>query len=73
MEFNLSILKKWSTYLDSQMPKLFFRQEYNNFAKTFMLLKKVLASAEMCKVLVLQKAIIMRWSTVKIKLFNLFT
>ena len=55
------------------MPKLFFRQEYNNFAKTFMLLKKVLAFAEMWKVLVLQKAIIMRWSTVKIKLFNLFT
>ena len=46
MEFNLSILKKWSTYLDSQMPKLFFRQEYNNFAKTFMLLKKVLASLQ---------------------------
>ena len=46
MEFNLSILKKWSTYLDSQMPKLFFRQEYSNFAKTFMLLKKVLASLQ---------------------------
>ena len=53
--------------------KTFLKARIQHFAKTFMLLKKVLASAEMCKVLVLQKAIIMRWSTVKIKLFNLFT